>query len=66
LTWQQLGRHSKPILLANIDGFWNHCSRCSHIACDAIHSTQSAVEILKGGAGPDIFAELASCRGPRA
>ena len=22
LTWQQLGRHSKPILLANIDGFW--------------------------------------------
>lgn len=23
LTWQQLGRHSKPILLANIDGFWN-------------------------------------------
>lgn len=23
LTWQQLGRHSKPILLANIDGFWD-------------------------------------------
>ena len=22
LTWQQLGRHSKPILLANIEGFW--------------------------------------------
>src|SRR6202048_4729732 len=22
LTWQQLGRHSKPILIANIDGFW--------------------------------------------
>ena len=22
LTWQQLGRHTKPILLANIDGFW--------------------------------------------
>src|SRR5437660_3994297 len=22
LTWQQLGRHAKPILLANIDGFW--------------------------------------------
>src|SRR6185437_15943671 len=22
LTWQQLGRHSKPILLANIGGFW--------------------------------------------
>jgi len=22
LTWQQLGRHQKPILLANIDNFW--------------------------------------------
>src|ERR1700709_1438448 len=22
LPWQQLGRHSKPILLANIEGFW--------------------------------------------
>src|SRR5580693_977151 len=22
MTWQQLGRHSKPILLANIDDFW--------------------------------------------
>src|SRR5258707_8728457 len=23
LTWAQLGRHKKPILLANIDGFWD-------------------------------------------
>ncbi|WP_310620205.1 LOG family protein [Flexibacterium corallicola] len=23
ITWAQLGRHNKPILLANIDGFWN-------------------------------------------
>jgi uncharacterized protein (TIGR00730 family) len=22
LTWAQLGRHKKPILIANIDGFW--------------------------------------------
>ncbi len=22
LTWAQLGRHNKPIILANIDGFW--------------------------------------------
>jgi uncharacterized protein (TIGR00730 family) len=22
LTWQQLGTHQKPVLLANIDGFW--------------------------------------------
>jgi hypothetical protein len=23
LTWSQLGRHAKPIVLANIEGFWN-------------------------------------------
>lgn len=23
LTWAQLGRHKKPILLANVEGFWN-------------------------------------------
>jgi hypothetical protein len=23
LTWVQLGRHSKPVIVANIEGFWN-------------------------------------------
>jgi uncharacterized protein (TIGR00730 family) len=23
LTWAQLGRHSKPILIANINGYWD-------------------------------------------
>ena len=23
MTWSQLGRHAKPVLLANIDGFWD-------------------------------------------
>jgi uncharacterized protein (TIGR00730 family) len=23
LTWVQLGQHNKPVLIANIDGFWN-------------------------------------------
>jgi uncharacterized protein (TIGR00730 family) len=23
LTWSQLGRHVKPIVLVNIEGFWN-------------------------------------------
>lgn len=23
LTWAQLGRHNKPVVLANVDGFWN-------------------------------------------
>ena len=30
LTWAQLGRHKKPILIANIKGFWDAAAaRCS-------------------------------------
>jgi uncharacterized protein (TIGR00730 family) len=32
LTWAQLGRHKKPILVANIDGFWNPlCALIDHM-----------------------------------
>lgn len=26
LTWAQLGRHDKPIVILNIEGFWDHLS----------------------------------------
>ena len=32
ITWVQLGRHRKPILLANIKGFWNQlCALIDHM-----------------------------------
>jgi uncharacterized protein (TIGR00730 family) len=32
MTWAQLGRHRKPILLANIKGFWNPlCALLDHM-----------------------------------
>ena len=32
MTWAQLGRHKKPILLANIDGFWQPlCALLDHM-----------------------------------
>ena len=32
MTWAQLGRHKKPILLANIDGFWEPlCALLDHM-----------------------------------
>jgi uncharacterized protein (TIGR00730 family) len=32
LTWAQLGHHKKPILIANIDGFWNPlCNLLDHM-----------------------------------
>lgn len=40
ITWMQLGRHKKPILLANINGFWDPlCALFDHMkALDFIHS----------------------------
>lgn len=32
MTWAQLGRHKKPILIANIDGFWDRlCALLDHM-----------------------------------
>lgn len=40
ITWMQLGRHKKPILLANINGFWNPlCALLDHMkTLEFIHS----------------------------
>ncbi|MCK9919069.1 TIGR00730 family Rossman fold protein [Microbacteriaceae bacterium K1510] len=40
MTWAQLGRHKKPILLANINGFWNPlCALLDHM---------KALEFIRG------------------
>ncbi len=41
MTWAQLGRHEKPIVLANIDGFWNPLlALLDHMKAEGfIHST---------------------------
>jgi uncharacterized protein (TIGR00730 family) len=40
ITWMQLGRHKKPILLANVNGFWDPlCALFDHMkALEFIHS----------------------------
>jgi len=40
VTWMQLGRHQKPILLANVKGFWDPlCALFDHMkALEFIHS----------------------------
>ena len=38
MTWAQLGRHKKPILLANINGFWDPlCALLDHMAGAGVH-----------------------------
>jgi uncharacterized protein (TIGR00730 family) len=36
LTWVQLGRHAKPVVVANVEGFWNpFLSLLTHMKADA-------------------------------
>jgi len=59
LTWQQLGRHTKPVLLANIDGFWEPLfSLLSHMRETEFIRQGLAVEILKADKVEDILPRL--------
>lgn len=59
LTWQQLGRHSKPILLANVDGFWEPLlALLAHMRATAFIRPTLAVDILKAERVEDILPKL--------
>jgi hypothetical protein len=67
LTWQQLGRHSKPILLANIDGFWEPLlTLLAHMRATEFIRPSLAVNILKAERVEDILPRLraAAARAP--
>jgi uncharacterized protein (TIGR00730 family) len=47
ITWVQLGRHRKPVLLANIEGFWDPlCALLEHMR---------ALEFIRGGLEFDLL-----------
>jgi uncharacterized protein (TIGR00730 family) len=59
MTWQQLGRHSKPILLANIDGFWEPLlALMTHMRSTQFIRPGMAVEVLKAERVEDILPRL--------
>jgi hypothetical protein len=59
LTWQQLGRHSKPVLLANIDGFWEpFFDLLSHMRSTQFIRAGLTVEILKADRVEDVLPRL--------
>jgi uncharacterized protein (TIGR00730 family) len=59
LTWQQLGRHSKPVLLANIDGFWEPLlALLAHMRATEFIRPMLAVDILKAERVEDILPRL--------
>jgi uncharacterized protein (TIGR00730 family) len=67
LTWQQLGRHSKPVLLANIDGFWEPLiALLSHMRLTEFIRPALDIDILKAERVEDIVPRLraAAARAP--
>jgi uncharacterized protein (TIGR00730 family) len=61
LTWQQLGRHSKPILLANVDNFWEPLLQLfTHMRATAFIRPTLALDILKAERVEDILPRLRS------
>jgi hypothetical protein len=67
LTWQQLGRHTKPVLLANIDGFWEPLlALLAHMRATEFIRPSLTVDILKAERVEDILPRLraAAARAP--
>ncbi len=59
LTWQQLGRHAKPVLLANIDGFWEPLfALLTHMRATEFIRAGLTVEILKADRVEEILPRL--------
>jgi uncharacterized protein (TIGR00730 family) len=67
MTWQQLGRHTKPVLLANIDGFWEPLlALLAHMRATEFIRAGLAVNILKAERVEEILPRLraAAARAP--
>ena len=60
MTWAQLGRHKKPILLANINGFWDPLLRAarSHAATRVHPRSDCASNFLVAERVEDILPKL--------
>jgi hypothetical protein len=59
LTWQQLGRHSKPVLLANIDNFWEPLLvLLTHMRATEFIRPTLNIDVLKAERVEDILPRL--------
>ena len=67
MTWQQLGRHTKPVLLANIDGFWEPLiALLAHMRSTEFIRPSLNIDVLKADRVEDILPRLraAAARAP--
>jgi uncharacterized protein (TIGR00730 family) len=65
ITWAQLGRHRKPILIANIAGFWNPlCSLLDHMRELAFIRAGLSFNLLVADAVEEILPKLNAAAPP--
>jgi hypothetical protein len=61
MTWAQLGRHNRPMVLANIDGFWDPLLRLiDHMASEGFLHTAHLARPLVVSKGSDIVPAVLS------
>lgn len=59
ITWAQLGRHKKPILVANINGFWNpFCALIDHMKRTNFIRADLSFDLLVAERAADILPML--------
>jgi uncharacterized protein (TIGR00730 family) len=59
LTWAQLGRHRKPIAIANIDGFWDSlCALLDHMKALQFIRDGLAVDLLVADRIEDVLPKI--------
>jgi len=59
MTWQQLGRHTKPVLLANIDNFWEPLlALLTHMRATEFIRPTLSIDVLKAERVEDILPRL--------
>lgn len=65
LTWAQLGRHKKPILAANIGGFWDPlCALLEHMQKLAFIRTNQSINLLVADTVENILPKLQNAAAP--
>jgi uncharacterized protein (TIGR00730 family) len=66
LTWAQLGRHTKPIVLANIDGFWKpFLTLLAHMRQEAFIRAGLEVRFVTVDHADGILPAVLAAAGPR-
>jgi hypothetical protein len=66
LTWAQLGRHQKPILVANIAGFWEpFCDLIAHMTRQDFIRPEFGGKLLVADTVDDILPKLRAAAPPR-